>query len=61
MNVIELNYEYGLISKIDYEFQKQQLNRELNKLEQDKINYINAKNKIELMIKGIIDTDFVAM
>lgn len=60
-NSIELNYVHGLISKLEYEFQKQQLNRELNKLEQDKINYINAKNKIELALKGIIDMDSMVM
>lgn len=61
MKVIELNYEYGFISRMDYEFQKQQLNRELNKLEQDEIAYANAKNKMELMIKGIMITDSMPM
>jgi len=61
MNIIELNYKHGLISQIDYDFQKQQLNRELNKLEQDIINHSNAKNKMDLMVKGIMVSGTTSM
>ncbi|SCX77560.1 TolC family protein [Alkaliphilus peptidifermentans] len=56
LNIIEANYKHGFISEFEYEVQKQQLNRELRGLEQDMINYVNAKNKMELMLNGIMVT-----
>lgn len=54
LNIIEANYKYELISDLDYQMQKQQLNKELNKLEKDWITFVNAKNKLELAIEGVV-------
>lgn len=54
MGIIEANYKYELISDLEYQLQKQQLNRELSNLEKDWITFVNAKNKLELALKGIV-------
>ena len=54
MNKIQEQLKQGIISEFEYESQKQQLNKELNKLENDIITYLNTKSKIELLLKGIM-------
>ena len=55
-NIIEANYKYELVSELEYQMQKQQLDRELSKLEKDWITFVNAKNKLELAMQGIVIT-----